>query len=89
MIIYYFNLAWISIIGALESPIAALPDVALPSYITTSIATVLHWLGLVWSAIPYTLSALLSAIGVIIVVENNIAIYKVVRWIYSKIPGIN
>lgn len=89
MITYLLILIISGVVYAITYPISALPDVVLPANITANLATLGHFFGLIWGAAPLTLVALFSSVGVIIVIENNIAIYKVVKWIYSKIPGVN
>jgi hypothetical protein len=89
MITYFLQIAFTSIIGGITSPLLLLPDVSLPGTTSAGIATILNFLLIIKDIFPLTLSALFVAIGSIIVVENNIAIYKALRWAYSKIPGVN
>ncbi len=35
------------------------------------------------------LAALIGAVVVIVAVENYVLIYKVIRWVYQKIPGVS
>lgn len=89
MIIYFLVLVVVYLTALIVSPLLLLPDVALDSGTAATIATFGHYFGMVWSAIPLTLTALFVAVGVIIGVETKIFSYKALRWVYSKIPGIN
>ena len=89
MITYYIVYFLIGIVGVITSPLLLAPDVTLPATIATSLAAVAGWLGLLIAIIPYTLTAIFAALVVIVGVETHLFSYKVVRWIYSKIPGVN
>jgi len=89
MITYTLLLLVEGVVIILTRPFTVLPDVSLPAGVTSALATIGGWFGLIWGAIPLTLLSLFAAIGTIIVIENNIAIYKLARWVYSKIPGVN
>jgi hypothetical protein len=89
MIIYYLFIALLNIIGFILLPLQYLPDVALPDMITTSISVVSAAIYLAVAEVPLTLAALFASLAAIIVAELNISAYKIIKWIYNKIPGVN
>jgi len=89
MIPYFFSFALINIIAGITSPLLAFPDVTLPPDTAAAIASAVNNLLLIKNVVPLTLAALFAAIIGIIGVETKIFSYKTVRWIYSKIPGVN
>lgn len=89
MITYTLLLIVIGILGLIASPISLLPDAVLPAGITAALSTIGYWFWIVWSTAPLTLAAIFAALVIVIGVETKIFSYKVVRWIYQKVPGIN
>lgn len=78
------------IIGALmvlSFPFRALPDVVLDPNVASSLATAGGYAQAVNQIFPVI--TLISILGLFFSVETAIGIYKVARWIYSKIPGVN
>jgi hypothetical protein len=69
------------------TPILLLPDVSLNSNVPTAIATASGWLGLINQILP--LATMLAVFGIVLIVENTHFGYKLIRWIYQKIPGVN
>ncbi len=89
MITYYVVYILFGFVGFITQPLLALPDATLPASITTALSTIGGWFGIVWNAVPNTFAALFGAMVVIVGVETKIFSYKTLRWIYSKIPGVN
>jgi len=83
----FLNLIFYFIYGLL-SPFLLLPDVSLPTSFTSSVATASSTLGVFSVAFPNTLVALIGVVGVYLIVEGSIATFKVVKWVYTKIPGV-
>lgn len=69
------------------APITLLPDVSLDSSVTTAIAVASGWLGAINQIMP--LATIFMVFGLVLVVENTHFVYKLIRWVYQKIPGIN
>lgn len=69
------------------TPIRFLDDVSLPSDIAASIATASGWLGSFSFALP--IGTILTVFFLVLATEGLIFAYKIVRWIYNKIPGVN
>ena len=68
-------------------PLALLPDVSLPSNLTSAIAQASSGLAIIDVAVPVaTITAILA---LVLIIESGFFLYKTIRWIYSKIPGIN
>lgn len=89
MIVYFLILIVVYLVAIFVSPLLLFPDVSLDPATIATITTFGHYFGMIWNAIPLTLTALFGAVVVIIGVETKIFSYKSIRWIYSKIPGVN
>ena len=72
---------------AVISPILLLPDVSLSSSVPTAIATASGYLGLINQVVP--LATLFIVFGTVLIIENTHFGYKLIRWIYQKIPGVS
>ena len=89
MITYYLVIILLTLLGGFLTPLSYLPDASLPSSIANSLTTIGSFTGLIWWVMPLSLTALVGSVAIIVATENWIAIYKVVKWIYSKIPGVS
>lgn len=89
MITYYFLYAWTGILNGIAATIYALPDATIPTQFSAWLATTGGYLAIATKFLPLTIAALLIAIGMMLAVENADGIFKVVKWVYSKIPGIS
>lgn len=68
-------------------PLTILPDVSIPSQIATNIATAGSYIAVLDNIFP--VGALLTIIGAFITVETAYFVYKLIKWGYSKIPGVS
>ena len=68
-------------------PLALLPDVSLPADITNAIAQASSVLAIIDVAVP--VSTIVTIIILMVSIEAGFFLYKTIRWLYSKIPGIN
>lgn len=75
------------VIFGLVYPIRFLPDVSLPSDITSAITTAGGYLYAFDSIIPTT--PILTIIGLFLTIEGFILLFKVINWLIRKIPTIN
>lgn len=64
-----------------------LPDVSLPGDIATAANTASNYLANLDQIFP--VSTLLAVLLLVLVVETAILFYKLIRWVYNKIPGVN
>jgi hypothetical protein len=74
-------------VWAITSPFRLLPDVALSSNITSAIASANTTLAPLAVVLP--LGSLAGVLIIFLSVEGAIAIFKIIKWVYTKIPGIN
>lgn len=88
MIIYFLSVLALSIVNLLMLPIAGLADVSLTSGIAPGIVFAAGSLGLFYQFVPAVLIALGAIMVGMIGFELAIFSYKMVKWIYTKIPGI-
>jgi len=64
-----------------------LPAVSLPGNLTDAVNTASNYLANMNQIFP--VSTLLAVLLLVLVVEGTIFFYKLIRWVYNKIPGIN
>jgi hypothetical protein len=82
-IILFFS----SILLGLLSPLFLLTDVASNSSIVAAIVVANGYISAV--PFPYFVLSLLSSLSFLVVFEAAYGTYKVVRWVYKKIPGVS
>lgn len=68
-------------------PLTFLPDVTLPSSIASAISSAGAYIATIDAIFP--VSTLLSVLASFLAVETAIFVYKLIRWTYQKIPGVN
>jgi hypothetical protein len=71
----------------ITAPIRLFSDVSLPAAINDSISSIGSNLALLNQVIP--VSTIITILGIMLAIESAIFIYKGIRWIYNKIPGVN
>ena len=71
----------------IASLLSAFPDVVANTNITGAVSTANGYLHALQDFIPN--GAILGATGALLFFELAYAAYKVIRWAYQKIPGIN
>jgi len=89
MISYFLLIILLGILNVIIFPITFLPDVSLDPSIATSIATVGQYLWTIWTVLPLTIVTLLAILVIVVGVETHIFSYKLIKWVYNKIPGVN
>ena len=89
MITYYFLYICVTILNGLAYPFYSLPNATLPGNFTTWLSLAGGYIATAYHLMPFTIAALLIVVGVMVAFENADGIFKVVKWIYTKIPGIN
>lgn len=80
----YLLFAFIKIITL---PIRYLGDVSPDNRLSTAIAEASGYISAVDSFLP--INTLLIVFGVLVGYEVILALYKVIKWVYNKIPGVN
>jgi len=89
MITYLIILLFLGLAAIFVSPLYLLPDVSLDPNVATSIATVGGYLWTIWSVLPGTVVSLLAIVALVVAIETHVISYKVIKWIYNKIPGVS
>jgi hypothetical protein len=89
MITYYFLVIITGILDLIATPISQLPNASLPSSLTAGLSSAGGYIAIVGTLFPLTVVALFGSLTIMVVVENADAIFKVVKWVYTKIPGIS
>lgn len=80
MYLFYYTILFIA------SPLLLLPDVTLSSNVTSAITSAGNYLSIVNSVVP--VSSLVAIILLMVSIDTGIFTYKIVKWLYTKIPGI-
>lgn len=57
--------------------------------IASAISAAGSYIAVVYEILPQTTIALLGILGVLLLVEFYIGTYKLIKWLYSKIPGVS
>ena len=89
MITYYLLYLVVTILNVLAYPFYNIPDAKLPGGFTGWLAAAGGYIATAAHIMPLTIAALFVVLAVIVIFENADGIFKVVKWIYTKIPGIN
>ncbi len=89
MITYWLLIVVLNLVLGLVSPLSLLPDAVLDPSVAAGISNIAGFVGLVWKFFPITLSALVASIVIIVIAENWVLTYKIIRWVYHKIPGVS
>ena len=71
----------------ITSPIRLFSDVSLPADINNSISAVSSNLALLNQVIP--VGTIATILATVLFIEAAIFVYKGIRWVYNKIPGVN
>lgn len=68
-------------------PLRLLNDVVLPTAMTNALTTASGYLGAINSFFP--VDTLIDVLALLLAVEGYILLYKGLKWVWSKIPGVN
>jgi hypothetical protein len=79
-LVYYF-------IYAVISPLLLFADVSLPAAVSNAITTAGGYIGIFSVIIPA--GDLLTIVALVISIEAVVFFYRIIRWIYNKIPGVS
>lgn len=82
--ILYLIFAFIALV---LSPLLLFPDVAVNATVATSITTAGNYLSALNVVLP--ISSLIIFFLLFLAVETGIFTYKLIKWVYIKIPGVN
>lgn len=89
MITYYFIVVLLGALQAVVLPMTILPDITFSTSLNSSLSGMgasIHVFSLVLPAtVPTIFAIFVSFIGI----EAGILGFKLIKWVYSKIPGIN
>ena len=69
------------------APLRLLPDVSLPVELTDAITTAGGHISSLNQVIPIT--TILIVLGIVLATEGFVFLYKSIKWVYNKIPGVN
>jgi hypothetical protein len=87
MIVYWLLKIFIYLLSLITAPLLLLPVAALSVNLTGTLTTAGNYLALFDLFLP--VGMLFTIFGIIVSIEGGYFGYKVARWIYNKIPGVN
>jgi hypothetical protein len=87
MITYWILQIFVYLLSLITAPLLLLPVASLSVDLTGTLTTAGNYLALFDIFLPVAM--LLTVFGIVVSVEGGYFSYKVVRWIYNKIPGVN
>ena len=87
MIFYWIVRVFIYLLNLVTAPILLLPVAALSVDLVGTLTQAGNYLALFDIFLP--VGTLLIVFGIVISIEAGYFTYKVAKWIYNKIPGIN
>lgn len=79
----------LSAIFLVISPVLLLPNVSLSSNAMSAITNTAGYIGTIASVAPLTIVSILAVFVLVLGIENTHFGYKLIRWVYQKIPGVN
>ena len=74
-------------LAVVTAPLRLLPDATLPNWLGTSLTAAGNSFHILNQVFP--VSVLLTALALLVSVEGSIFTYKILKWTYQKIPGVN
>lgn len=89
MIAYYLTLIIIGALQVVVFPISLLPDVSFTPTFNSAIGQAGNYIGVFNNVLPKTVPTIFAILTIYIGIELGIWGYKLTKWIYSKIPGVN
>jgi len=87
MIITLFLASVFGVLWLLTAPLRLLSDVVLPADIASAVTTANGYLSSFDEFLP--ISAIITILGLMFIIEIVIVGYRVVMWVLTKIPGIS
>lgn len=89
MIVYYLVLIILGALQVVVVPITFLPDVSFPPELNSSIGAAGNYIGIFNAFLPKSIPTIFTIFVIYLGIEAGIYGYKLTKWVYSKIPGIN
>lgn len=87
MIFYWLIRVLLYLLALVTVPLILLPVATLSVNLTATLTQAGNYIALFDIFLP--IGMLLTLFGIVVTIEGGYFTYKVAKWIYSKIPGIN
>lgn len=81
----YLIAGWVGTFGL---TLFAFGDISANSSVVSAISTAQGYLHVAYNVLPSTTTAVIACFGVLIAFEISLTVYRLIKWGYSKIPGI-
>ncbi len=88
MVTTLFLYAIYGIVFLISAPIQLLPDVAPLTWFSSTLTFISSQFSFAYGWLPNFVTAMLLTWGIYLAVEAGIFLYKGIRWIYQKFPGV-
>lgn len=89
MIAYWFYYFISGVVIGATVPFTRLPDVSLPLWFASALFAAGNYISIAHQIMPLFVDAMFAVLVFILIVEGAIWTYKLIKWGYQKIPGIN
>lgn len=76
-----------SLVNLLLFPLRNLPDATLPDWLANSLSASASYINALGYVLP--IGTIVAILSFYIVFEGVVWSYKIIRWAYNKIPGVN
>lgn len=80
---FILNIIWLALL-ALTAPLRLLDDVTLETSGNTALSQAIATIGSFNAILP--LGVIFTVLGIILVIEAGVALYKVIMWVIRRIP---
>ncbi|MDE2021141.1 MAG: hypothetical protein KGJ13_12465 [Patescibacteria group bacterium] len=75
-------------VGAMLAGLLVLGNILPTSAIAAAITAANGYIGIIHEIVPNTTVSLMAIVGSFLLVEYFAVSYKLIKWIYSKLPGV-
>ena len=79
----------VATVATMLSVLLLLGNVLPTSAISASILAANSYIAVIGQFLPLTIGSLVLMVGALLLVEFYIGTYKLIKWVYTKIPGVS
>lgn len=89
MVAFLLQVAFaVATIGLMLAGLLALGNILPTATIASAITSAGSYLAVIYEIVPATTLALLAIFGTMLLIEFYVSTYKLIKWLYTKLPGI-
>jgi len=79
----------VAALGAMLAGLLALGNILPVAALAAAITTANAYIAVVYEFLPLTTVALIGTLGSFLLIEFYVITYKLIKWIYTKLPGVS